>query len=53
MKIKIKDIEKKFNIKIRRNVASLGLDTATKTGYCIAKSNTRYIYFDEEEQATK
>lgn len=46
MKLKIKDIEKKFNIKVKRNTISLGLDTATKTGYCIAKSNKTYIHFD-------
>jgi len=46
MKIKIKNIEKQFNIKVKRNTISLGLDTATKTGYCIAKSNKTYINFD-------
>ena len=46
LKLKIKDIEKKFNVKLQRNVTSLGLDTATKTGYCIAKTNTTYINFD-------
>jgi len=39
MKLKIKDIEKAFGIKIRKGITSLGLDTATKTGYCIIESN--------------
>ncbi len=46
MKLEIKDIEKQFEIKIKRNTSSLGLDTATKTGYCVAKSHRAYIYFD-------
>ncbi len=46
MKLSIKTIEKQFNIKIKRKIISLGLDTATKTGYCIASSNNSYIRFD-------
>ena len=46
MKLKIKDIEKRLKIKLRRNTLSLGLDTATKTGYCIARTNKTDIHFD-------
>lgn len=38
MKIKSKDIEKAFGIKLRKHITVLGLDTASKSGYCIAKS---------------
>ena len=46
MKLKIKYIEKKLGIKLRKNSVSLGLDTATKTGYCIARTNKVTINFD-------
>ena len=46
MKLKIKYIEKKLGIKLRKNAISLGLDTATKTGYCIARTNKVSIDFD-------
>ena len=46
MKLKIKDIEKAFGIKVQKGITSLGLDTATKTGYCIAKSNATTIDFN-------
>ncbi len=46
MKLKIKYIEKKLGIKLRKNSVSLGLDTATKTGYCIARTNTVTINFN-------
>ena len=46
MKLKIKYIEKKLGIKLRKNAVSLGLDTATKTGYCIARTNKVSIDFD-------
>lgn len=43
MKFKIRDIEEAFDIKLKKNTTSLGLDTATKTGYCIAKTNTKTL----------
>jgi len=46
VKLKIKYIEKKLGIKLYKNAVSLGLDTATKTGYCIARTNKVYINFD-------
>ncbi len=46
MRLKIKYIEKKLGIKLRKNAVSLGLDTATKTGYCIARTNKVDIHFD-------
>lgn len=56
MKIKSKDIEKAFGIKIRRHITSLGLDTASNSGYCIAKSfdnvvdlNVGFINIDVKE----
>ena len=46
MKLKIKTIEKKLGIKLRKNAVSLGLDTASRTGYCIARTNKISINFD-------
>jgi len=46
MKYPIKKIEKTVNIKLKRNAVSLGLDTASKSGYCIAKTNTKTIKLD-------
>ncbi len=46
MKLNIKDVEKKFGIKLKKHEMSLGLDTASKTGYCIAWTEKKYIYFD-------
>lgn len=36
--LKIPYLEKVFGIKIKRNVVSIGLDTASKTGYAIAQT---------------
>jgi len=43
MKLKIKDVENAFGIEIRQSTISLGLDTATKTGYCIATTTKKTI----------
>lgn len=42
----IKKLEKAFNITLKKNCIVLGLDTATKTGYCIAKTNKTHVSFD-------
>jgi Holliday junction resolvasome RuvABC endonuclease subunit len=44
--VPIDKIEYHFGITIERNMSSLGLDTATNTGYCVAKANTKNITFD-------
>lgn len=46
IKLKIKDIEKKFKVLLKRNTIALGLDTATKTGYCISRTDEIYLYLD-------
>jgi hypothetical protein len=46
MKIKITDLEKKLNYKIKRNFTSIGFDCATTTGICILKSNKEDIDID-------
>ena len=46
LKILIEDIECGFGIQLKRNTTSLGLDTAIKCGFCIAKINSKYIIFD-------
>ena len=46
MKLKIKDLEKKLNKKIKINYKVVGLDTAKKTGVCFIKTTKDYIYID-------
>jgi len=41
--LNIKELEKIFGYKILKNVISLGLDTATKTGYAIAITNDKEV----------
>lgn len=43
--IPIDIVEAEFDIEVKKNKTSLGLDTATKTGWCIAKANTKNIEF--------
>lgn len=40
----IKDLEEVFGCNILRNVTSLGLDTATHTGYAIAKTDNKEVH---------
>ena len=42
----IAKVEKRLNIKIKRNVSTLGLDTASKTGYAIAKTDDKKLIID-------
>lgn len=42
--LKIKDVEKKFNIKVKQNVQSLGLDTAGNTGWSLIKTDDKNLY---------
>jgi len=42
----IDKIEKRFEIAIKRNATVLGLDCATKTGYCIAKTDEKKLILE-------
>ena len=46
LKMKIKQLEAILGKKIKRNTKVLGIDIATKTGFCIAKANTVNVIFD-------
>jgi Holliday junction resolvasome RuvABC endonuclease subunit len=39
----ISKVENRFQIALKRNASSLGLDTASKTGYCIAKTDNKKL----------
>lgn len=39
----IREVEEKFNIKVKRNLSVLGLDCASKTGYSIAKTDNKKL----------
>ena len=43
MKLKITDVEKAFGIRIKRDFQALGVDTASRTGWCIAKTDKKHI----------
>lgn len=50
MKLIIKDIEKRLNKRIARNVYSVGFDVAEKfTGICILQTDKNYIYIKDLE----
>ena len=40
----IDKVEDRFKMKLRRNSTSLGLDTASKTGVCLAKTDEENLY---------
>ena len=42
--LKIKDLEEIFGCEILRNVTSLGIDTASNTGWCIAKTDNEEVH---------
>ena len=44
--LKIKVLENQFGIKIKKNCIVLGLDTASRTGICLAKSDNENVNFD-------
>jgi Holliday junction resolvasome RuvABC endonuclease subunit len=46
LKYKIEKLEQALGCKIKKNSIALGLDCATKTGYCIAKSNSTTVDFN-------
>lgn len=46
LKFNIVDIETEFGLRIKHNALCIGLDTASKTGYCIAKTNSKTMTFD-------
>jgi Holliday junction resolvasome RuvABC endonuclease subunit len=39
-------IEKRFEIALKRNATVLGIDTASKTGYCIAKTDEKKLILE-------
>jgi len=42
----IKKVENRFNIKLKRNTQVLGIDTASKSGYCIAKTDEKKLILE-------
>jgi Holliday junction resolvasome RuvABC endonuclease subunit len=42
----IEKIEKRFEIILKKNATVLGLDTASKTGYCIAKTDSKKLILE-------
>jgi Holliday junction resolvasome RuvABC endonuclease subunit len=44
--MQIKDFEHKLGFKLKRNVSVLGLDTASKTGWCLLKTTNKKIKID-------
>jgi Holliday junction resolvasome RuvABC endonuclease subunit len=42
----IDKIEKRFEIALKRNAIVLGLDCATKTGYCVAKTDEKKLILE-------
>ena len=46
IKIPIKVIEDNMSVKVLKNRTSLGVDTASRTGICLAKSNNKEIILD-------
>lgn len=42
----INKVENNFGVKIKRNTTVLGLDTATKSGYCIAKTDSKKLIIE-------
>lgn len=46
MKIKITDLEQRLNKKIKRNIQSIGLDIAERTGICIITSDESTVDLD-------
>lgn len=46
MKVKIKDIERLINYKLKRNFKSVGVDTASKIGICFLETDEEYLSID-------
>lgn len=46
LKFSIEDVEMEFGITLKRNASCLGLDTASKTGYCRAQTTNKDITLD-------
>lgn len=42
----IDKIEKRFEVALKRNATVLGIDTASKTGYCIAKTDEKKLILE-------
>lgn len=43
MNLKIKDIEKRLNFKLKRNVYCIGVDTASTTGLAILETDSKFL----------
>ena len=46
LKIPIKTIETAFDITIKKNYTSVGVDTASRTGFCLARSLNHTVLFE-------
>ena len=46
MRIEIKELEKLFDKKVKRNINCLGFDTASRTGWCRAVTGRKYVDLD-------
>jgi Holliday junction resolvasome RuvABC endonuclease subunit len=46
IKISIKKLERKLNFRIKPNIKVLGLDLASRTGYCIITTTKYYVNID-------
>jgi len=44
--LKIKEVEKKLKIKIKKNINVLGIDTASRTGWATIKTNSKNLEID-------
>jgi len=44
--LRIKDVEKSFDIKLKRNTKVLGIDTASTTGWAIITTEDELLYLD-------
>lgn len=44
--LKIKELEKRLDIRLKRNKTTLGVDTATKTGWCLVKTDNDTVNID-------
>lgn len=46
IKIPIETIECALPVEVKKNFSTVGIDTASRTGICLAKSGTKYIHLD-------
>lgn len=46
IKLKVNEIEKRLGKKLSKNITSVGVDTASRAGVCIASADKDYLYLD-------